>query len=115
MEPHLLALYRETYFTTLLGFHNVSIIMQGVLLEALVKEIIYSREQADFQKPFGAAIKRCETEGYLDSDEIEFLTSFKDLIRNLYQHTDIKTLTRGKSVPGWKIRIDKKDVVGSLL
>jgi hypothetical protein len=115
MEPHLLALYNETYYVTLLGLHNVSIIMQGVLLEVLVKEIIYDKEKVEFQKPFGPAIKKCENKGYLDAQEIRFLKDFKNAIRNIYQHVDIKKLTQGLTVAGWRIKIDKNDVAGSLL
>lgn len=115
MEPHLLALYRETHLTTLLSLHNVSIIMQGVLLEALVKEIIFDKEKVDFEQPFGPAINRCKEQGYLDSDEIKFLTDFKNTYRNSYQHVNIKKITRGKQVDSWAIKIDPNDVVGSLL
>lgn len=115
MEPRLLQLYHETYYTTLLGFHNVSIIMQGVLLEALVKEIIFENEKKDFKKAFGKAISHCDKKKYLDTEEIKFLTLFKDGIRNIYQHVDISALTRGMSIPGWKIPIDKNDVAGSIL
>lgn len=72
MEPHLLALYHETYYMTLLGLHNVSIIMQGVLLEALVKEIIYNQERVEFQKPFGPAIHRCEKKDTLKPMTLDF-------------------------------------------
>jgi len=115
MEPHLLALYRETHLVTLLSLHNVSIIMQGVLLEALVKEIIYDKEGVDFQQPLGPAIKRCEDRGYLDSDELSFLNDFKKNYRNTYQHGDIKKLSEGKTVQGWAIKINPNDVAGSIL
>lgn len=115
MEPHLRALYHETYYVTLLGLHNVSIIMQGVLLEGLVKEVIYDKEKEDFQKPFGLAIDQCEKKGYLDAKEIGFLKDFKNEIRNIYQHVDVKELTKGIPVAGWLIKIDKNDVAGSIL
>lgn len=112
MEPHLLALYRETHLVTLLSLHNVSIIMQGVLLEALVKEIIYDKERVDFQQPLGTAINRCRDREYLDSDELEFLDAFKNNYRNTYQHGDIKKLSEGKTVQAWPIEIDPKNIAG---
>jgi hypothetical protein len=115
MEPHLLALYRETHLVTLLSLHNVSIIMQGVLLEALVKEIIFEKEKIDFEQPFGPAIERCEKREYLDSDELKFLTAFKNTYRNSYQHVNIKKITQGKRVDSWAIKVDRNYVLGSLL
>lgn len=115
MEPHLRQLYLETYYVTLVGLHNVSIVMQGVLLEALVKEVIFENERRDFQEPFGPAIRRCEKNGYLTGDEIKFLDDFKDGIRNLYQHVDIKKLTENMYVGAWKIKIDSKDPGGSII
>jgi hypothetical protein len=115
MEPHLLSLYRQTHLVTLLNLHNVSIVMQGVLLETLVKEIIYDKEKVDFEKPFGPAIDRCKNKKYLDQDELDFLTKFKDTYRNNYQHMNIKKITSGQNVDGWSIPIDSKDVSGSLL
>ena len=88
MEPRLRQAYMDTYCVTMMGFWNVSIIMQGVLLETLVKEIIYAKEKKDFRKAFGYAINRCEKKGYLTDVEIKFLRGFKDQIRNPYQHVE---------------------------
>lgn len=43
------------------------------------------------------------------------MKDFKDAVRNIYQHVDIKKLTQGMAVAGWRIKIDKNDVAGSLL
>jgi hypothetical protein len=115
MEPHLLSLYRQTHLVTLLNLYNVSIVMQGVLLETLVKEIIYVKEKIDFEKPFGPAIERCRSKSYLDQDELDFLTKFKDTYRNNYQHMNIKKITNDQKLDGWAIPLDPKDVGGSLL
>lgn len=114
MEPRLRQLYMETFTVTMLGFWNVSIIMQGVLLEALVKEIIFAKEKKDFQEPFGDAIKTCEDKSYLTKEEIKFLKQFKDKIRNIYQHVDIKKLAGKVMVPAWKIPIEREKAGESL-
>jgi hypothetical protein len=48
MEPRLRQAYMDTFCITMMGFWNISIIMQGVLLETLVKEIIFAKEKKDF-------------------------------------------------------------------
>jgi len=98
-----------------MGFWNVSIIMQGVLLETLVKEIIFAKEKKDFQKPFGDAIDRCEEKGYLTDVEIKFLKRFKDEIRNPYQHVDVKKVVGERKVRAWPIPLEKGKVGESLL
>lgn len=115
MEPRLLQLYQRTYQITLLGFANVSLIMQGVMLETLLKEIIFENERKEFHRPFGAAIKHCVQKGYLEEREIQYLTEFKDKIRNRYQHQDIEELAQGSSIPAYKIPFNKEDITGSLV
>lgn len=115
MEPRLRQIYTETYCITMMGFENVSIIMQGVLLETLVKEIIFEKEKKDFRKPFGYAINRCEKKGYLTDVEIKFLREFKDQIRNLYQHVDVKKIVGESKARGWWIPLEKGKVGESLL
>jgi len=105
MEPRLLSLYRETYILTMFGMWNASFVMQGLLLEALTKEVIYIKEKTDFRGTFGRAIVRCKSRGYLDADEIEFLDKFNTQIRNRYQHIDIKEIAKGINVRAWKIPV----------
>ncbi|MFO7872819.1 MAG: hypothetical protein R6U26_04280 [Candidatus Undinarchaeales archaeon] len=111
MVPRLRQLYFEMYYVTLIGLNNVSIIMQGVFLEALVKEIIYVNEEEEFKKPFGPAITHCEEQGYLEENNLKFLRKFKNKIRNVYQHIDIEKLSRGIKYPAQIIKFeDPEDV-----
>ena len=114
MEPRLSQAYMDTYCVTMMGFWNISIIMQGVLLETLVKEIIFEKEKKDFWGSFGDAIKRCETKGYLTDDEIKYLRWFKDEIRNPYQHVDVKKIVGEKKAGVWQIPLKKEKIVESL-
>ena len=116
MEPRLCQLYYEVYLVTLLGFPNMSLIMQGILLEALVKEIIFLNERSQFHGTFGAAINHCKEKGYIDEgDEFNYLFEFKDKIRNPYQHIDIEKVTDGSSVLGYRIPVSLDNVGDSIL
>jgi len=115
MEPRLRQAYMDTYCITMMGFWNVSIIMQGVLLETLVKEIIFAKEKKDFRKPFGEAIDRCEEKDYLTDVEIKFLRQFKDKIRNPYQHVDVKKIVGERKVRAWPIPLENGKIGESLL
>lgn len=109
MEPRLRKIFIETYLMTTCGFPNISIILQGVLLEQLVKEIIFSKERNEFQRAFGPAIERCEKKGYLNKHEIRYLNDYKNMIRNFYQHGDVTGLTKKSTVKGWKIEFNSKE------
>jgi hypothetical protein len=94
---------------TAFGFPNISIILQGVLLEQLVKEIIYSNERQEFQRAFGPSIERCKNNGYLNKYEIRYLNDYKNMIRNFYQHGDVTGLTKKRTVKGWRIDFNTKE------
>jgi hypothetical protein len=115
MEPRLLQLYLQTYAITLFGYANVSLIMQGVMLEVLLKEIIFEYERKEFHGAFGTAIIHCDKKGYIEKKEIQYLTEFKDKIRNKYQHQDVEELTQGSSVKAYKIPLRKEDIAGHLV
>jgi hypothetical protein len=115
MEPRLRSLYIETHAITLLGFANASIIIQGVLLEATLKEIIYSHEKRNFEGELGPAIKYCLKKGYIEQKDYDFCESFRKGYRNMYQHFDVEEQVEGSHVMGWQIKIDKNDVAGSIL
>jgi len=115
MEPTLRQIHLETYLVTLLGFPNISLIMQGILLEALLKEIIFEKERTDFHGSYGSALEHSNMKGYLDKKDYRFLDEFRDKIRNRYQHIDVKELTEGSYAYVYKVKIDKDDPAGSIL
>ncbi len=110
-EPRIRKLYFETYFLISLGLHNASIVMCGVLLEALLKEIIFFRERKDLtdivsakNADFGHAIKFCESKGYITDTEAEWLRKIKDEIRNRYLHSNVDAIAKGIGYPAWEIK-----------
>lgn len=115
MEPRLRQIHFETYLMTLMGFPNISLILQGVLLEALLKEIIYEKEKEDFYGAYGSALEHCNNKGYVVGDDYRFLDEFREKIRNRYQHVDVKELTEGSFANVYKIKVDKEDPANSIL
>jgi len=110
-EPRVRALYGQTYMLFSLGFNNATIVMCGVLLEAMLKEVIYFREKRDFTEivgienaDFGRAINFCEDKGYITEDEAERLRKLKDQIRNPYLHSNVERITKDMGVLGWEIQ-----------
>jgi hypothetical protein len=100
-------IYEDCYHCILTGRYNASIVLLGVLLEALMKERIYLKSGMDFQKPYGAALKEIKNEGWMRYEDIAFLEWFKNEIRNPYQHSDEKKIMKGKYVAVWPINIGK--------
>jgi len=105
--PRLFFLYEDCYHTLLIGKYNASIVLMGVLLEAIMKERIKLRLGLDFRKPFGACLKVMMREGLMDAKDIKFLKRFKNEIRNPYTHADDKQIVEGIFVPVWELSIEE--------
>lgn len=115
--PRIVKLWLETYHLASMFFHNATICMCGVLLEALLKETIFLKrnmELADIvgkkNADFGRAISFCKKEGYISKDEAKWLEEIKDEIRNPYLHSNIREITEGRALPGWVIDSTPKDL-----
>ncbi|MBI2107283.1 hypothetical protein HYT57_04845 [Candidatus Woesearchaeota archaeon] len=99
VEAGIRKLYYETYYLCALSFHNATIILCGVLCEALLKDLIYSKEKKEAHEiqeigetnaTFGNVITFCSKKGYIDSEETVWFRKIKNEIRNLYQHINVK-------------------------
>jgi len=115
MEPRFRHIYEDTFKVTQLGLPNASLIMQCVLMEALMKEIIYSKEGHDIKGGFGKVIRWCKENEYIDNVDFDFLVRFKDELRNLYIHSDFDEITKDYGILGVEFNLDKNDLVGSIL
>ncbi len=106
MEPHLRAIYFETYFLIAQGFYNSSLVLCGILLESLIKEKLFMDEISDEELEkmnFGQAIKKAKDKNLLSPDEINFLEIKRDNLRNPYAHYNKMKLSEGIYFPVWKI------------
>ena len=106
MEPHLRALYFETYFLLAKGFYNASLVLCGILLENLIKEKLFNENISDEKlenMTFGQSIVKAEKLKTLNKDEINFLEEKKKVIRNPYAHYNKMKLSKGIYFPMWKI------------
>ena len=87
-NPRLFFLYEDCYHTLLIGKYNASIVLMGILLEALMKERIWLKLGIYFRGAYGTCLRKIENEKLMDAKDISFLRKFKDNIRNPYQHAD---------------------------
>jgi hypothetical protein len=120
LTPGLKALYEDCYHTLLIGRYNASIVMRGVLLEAMMNERIRLKTGKDFSKPYGACIDRLmgirRNKGRIEQagdgcslvalKDILFLDKFRDKVRNQYAHFDEAKLVAGRVMKGWEIPIN---------
>ena len=106
MEPHLRALYFETYFLIAQGFYNSGLILCGVLLEALVKEKLFMEGVSDEnleELDFGKATNKAKGMRILSDEELTFFDKRKDTLRNPYAHNNRMKLSKGFEFAVWKI------------
>lgn len=107
--PKLLEYYHDVYNSLLIGRYSASIVLMGVLLEAVVKERIRITTGEDYRKPFSPCIDKLKKDKLMRNDDIFFLTRFKNKIRNPYQHVDDYEILKDKLFPIWPIKF-KDDV-----
>jgi hypothetical protein len=86
-------LYWEAYYNAMIGEYHVSLVMQGILMETLVKEIIFLEENKYFSGEFNPSIEHAQKRKYITDSEYDFLKRVKNEIRNPYTHTDVNKLT----------------------
>lgn len=105
MESHLRALYFQTYYLLALGFYNASLVLCGILLESLTKEKLHIEgvsdeniEKMDFRESI------IKSKNILNSDEISFLESKKNDLRNPYTHYNMMKLSKGIYYPTFEIK-----------
>lgn len=114
-NPRLFFLYEDCYHTPLIGRYNASIVLMGVLLEALMKERIRLKLGIDFRRPYGDCLKKMADKKLMKVEDIQFLRRFKDEIRNPYQHADESQIVRGLGpVPVWPIEFKGKATMHKL-
>lgn len=105
-NPQFFFLYEDCYHTLLIGRCNASIIMMGVLLEAIMKERIRLKLGIDFNQPYGACLKKIREEKLMRFEDIWFLRKFKDEVRNPYQHSDEAKILQGIYAPVWPFEFE---------
>ena len=105
-NPRLFFLYEDCYHALLIGRYNGSIVLMGVLLEALMKERISLKLGINFRHAYGRCLKKIEDEKLMKLEDIRFLRKFKDEIRNPYQHADEFEITQGLFVRAWPLQFE---------
>jgi hypothetical protein len=107
LEPRVEKTYKQTYMITLMGLDRASIILQGVLLEQVVRELYYvvNGEESDmnFHNTLGSLKDEISEEKY------EYIKEFKDEIRNNWIHDDNEDIADGIKLEGKTINLDSKN------
>ena len=93
-EPRIRMLYSESYLLNTLGLFNAAIVDSCILLEALLKEILFFKEGLKKDMTFRDAVKKCEEKGYIDGKDAGWLYMVNDTIRNWYVHSNIEKIAK---------------------
>jgi hypothetical protein len=118
--PHAVAsLYEEIVTCIIFGLYGAAITLSGVLVEFVLKLCTHVREAGGYEHydperwdqfekiAFGAAIKRPAKAGLINRAQIADLNRFKDVVRNPYNHYNLRKITA--SVVWEKVRVVKLD------
>lgn len=103
-------LYQELYQLVIFGFANASIVMSGIFLETLLKELLFIKKEYDYKTKldFGGALSKCKK--YLTKKDYADLKNIKNFIRNPYQHHNITQLTGGVKTKGVKLNLKTGEI-----
>jgi hypothetical protein len=113
------SLYEEIITCIIFGVYGAAITLSGILVEFVLKHCTYVREAGGYdhydpehwdefeQITFGPAIKRAVKAGLLNPTQIADLHRFKNVVRNPYNHYNIRKITA--SVIWEKVQIVKVD------
>jgi hypothetical protein len=113
------SLYGEIITCIIFGVYGAAITLSGIFVEFVLKHCTYIREAGGYanydpkhwdefeQITFGPAIRRAAKAGLLNEAQISDLNRFKDVVRNPYNHYNIRKITA--SVVWDKVQVVKLD------
>lgn len=120
--PAIGLLYDEIRECIIFGLNGAAITLSGILVEFLLKYLIAIKEQGGFEYNshlwdemekinLGQTIERAFKIGILTNDHVEKLKEFKNIIRNPYNHYNIKKITESVVWKGVKeLNIKTKEI-----
>lgn len=106
LEPAIQALYQEIIECIFFGLNGAAITMSSILIEYTLKHTTYIKESGSYQKAdpnkwdefenmeFGPAINRAKKAGLIDSKMSIRIHPFRETVRNLYIHYNIRKITQ---------------------
>lgn len=107
LEPRIKKTYKQTYMITLIGLDRASLILQGILLEQVVRELYYvvNGEESDmnFHNTLGSLKDEISEKNY------RYIDDFKDEIRNNWVHDDKEDIAKNITLKGKEINFDPEN------
>lgn len=90
----------------MIGRYNAAIVLMGVFLEALMKERIRLKLGTESKGAYGECLNEIKSSRLMNIDDIDFLSRFKNEVRNPYQHANEAEILRGLLAPVWPIKLE---------
>jgi hypothetical protein len=103
-NTRLFFLYEDCQFNMLIGRYNAAIILIGVLLEALMKELIYLKTGKEYKKNATGCLSIIKDKGLMEFEDMGFIREFTDKVRNYYQHSNEDEIVKDRYIWIWPIQ-----------
>lgn len=113
-NARLFFLYEDCFHCLLIGRPNAAIICMGVLLEALMKEVIRLKNNDYGPTSYGSCLSIIENDGLMRAEDVIFLKNFKDKVRDLYQHSKESKILKGRYISVWPIEFKESFTIEML-
>jgi hypothetical protein len=114
LHGHLAAAIEEAWFCIATGRHNAGIVLLGVLVEAVLQEVLWVHRYEAFRGELASLVSYLRHERLVDSKLLQFVDDFRIQIRNRWQHQKDHEIVEGQPVMGAIVSVDRTRIAESL-
>jgi hypothetical protein len=108
-------LLNDAWWNITLKKYNVGIIVLGTLLEATLQDVLYVHRYERFRGELRALTDYLRSERIVDGRLLDFVDSFRENVRNRWQHQKAHEITAGGSIHGVAFEFDPDKGAGHIL
>jgi hypothetical protein len=107
LEPRVRKTYEQTFMITLMGLDRASLILQGVLLEQVVRELYYVVNDEESDKNFHNTLGCLKSE--ISEENYDYIKDYKDEVRNNWIHDDTEDIAEDIKLKGKEISFSSEN------
>lgn len=112
LELRIAPLYKQTYLATLVGFDRASLILQGVLMEQMLKDLYYVQNGKEIEEEIsnpGLADALEECKDSISERAYRFVDEYRDKVRNNWIHDNNKNIADDIKLPAREVTLSDSE------
>lgn len=108
-------LLNDAWWNITLRRHNIGIMVLGTLLEATLQDVLYVHRYERFRGELRSLCDYLRAVRVVDAQLLDFADTFRENVRNRWQHQKVHEITAGGSVHGVSITFEPAQGVTDIL